>query len=51
MTSGLILSKVGNYCDKLYKKYKHSGSVVLLAKQEYNNFLTDIKPNFEDEKK
>ncbi len=45
-TSGILLSKLGNYCDKLYKKYKASGSVTEVAKEEYNNFWTEITPQY-----
>lgn len=41
--SGIILSKFGNYCDKLYKNYKDSGSVVKVAQDEYNTIKSDFK--------
>lgn len=41
--SGIILSKLGNYCDKLYKNYKDSGSVVKVAQDEYNTIKSDFK--------
>ena len=41
--SGILLSKLGNYCDKLYKNYKDSGSVVKVAQDEYNNIKNDFK--------
>lgn len=44
--SGLVLGKLGNYCDKLYKKYKDSGSVVDVVKNEYDNFWMDVKPPY-----
>lgn len=44
--TGAIISKLGNYCDKLYKKYKDSGSIVKVAKEEYNNFWTDLTPQY-----
>lgn len=44
--SGVLLSKLGNYCDKLYKKYKDSGSVVNVVKDEYDNFWTGITPQY-----
>ena len=44
--SGVLLSKLGNYCDKLYKKYKDSGSVVNVVKDEYDNFWTGIAPQY-----
>lgn len=44
--SGIVLSKLGSYCDKLYKKYKAEGSVVKVAKDEYENFMTDITPKY-----
>lgn len=46
LISGAALSKVGNYCDNLYKKYKAEGSVVKVAKDEYENFMTDITPKY-----
>jgi len=46
MVSGLALGKLGDYCDKLYKKYKNSGSVIQVAKDEYDHFLTDITPQY-----
>lgn len=44
--SGVILGKLGNYCDKLYKEYRNSGSVVQVAKDEYDKFWTDITPKY-----
>ena len=44
--SGIALGKLGNYCDKLYKEYKSSGSVVQVAKDEYDKFWTDITPKY-----
>ena len=44
--TGAIISKLGNYCDKLYKIYKDSGSIVKVAKEEYNNFWTDLTPQY-----
>ncbi len=41
--SGLALNKLGNYCDKLYKNYKNSGSVVEVAKGEYDTLKQDLK--------
>lgn len=46
LISGIVLSKIGNYCDKLYKKYKSSGSVVKVAQEEYNKFWTEITPKY-----
>lgn len=44
--SGIALGKLGNYCDKLYKEYKNSGSVVQVAKDEYDKFWTDLTPKY-----
>lgn len=44
--SGVALGKLGNYCDKLYKEYKSSGSVVQVAKDEYDKFWTDLTPKY-----
>ena len=44
--SGIALGKLGNYCDKLYKEYRSSGSVVKVAKDEYDKFWTDITPKY-----
>lgn len=44
--SGLLLSKAGNYADKLYKKYKDTGSVVQVAKEETDKIWTDLKPKY-----
>ena len=44
--SGIALGKLGNYCDKLYKEYRNSGSVVKVAKDEYDKFWTDITPKY-----
>ena len=44
--SGLVLGKLGNYCDKLYKEYKSSGSVVQVAKDEYDKFWTELTPKY-----
>ena len=44
--SGIALGKLGNYCDKLYKEYKSSGSVVQVAKDEYDKFWTDLTPKY-----
>ena len=46
LISGIALGKLGNYCDKLYKKYKESGSVTKVAKEEYDNFWTDLTPKY-----
>ncbi len=46
LISGIVLGKFGNYCDKLYKKYKESGSVAKVAKEEYENFWTDLTPKY-----
>lgn len=46
LVSGIALGKLGNYCDKLYKKYKESGSVAKVAKEEYDNFWTDLTPKY-----
>lgn len=43
--SGVVLSKIGNYCDKLYKKYRETGSVTTVVKEEYDNFWTDVGPH------
>lgn len=42
--SGLLLSELGNYADKLYKKYKKSGSVTNVVKEEATNFWTGLEP-------
>lgn len=42
--SGLLLSEMGNYADKLYKKYKNSGSVVDVVKEEAGTFWTGLEP-------
>lgn len=42
--SGLLLSELGNYADKLYKKYKQSGSVTNVVKEEATNFWTGLEP-------
>lgn len=44
--SGIVLGKLGNYCDKLYKKYKDSGSVTQVAKEEYDHFWTELTPKY-----
>ena len=44
--SAIVLGKFGNYCDKLYKKYKDSGSVTKVAKEEYDHFWTDLTPKY-----
>lgn len=44
--SGILLGKLGNYCDKLYKEYKNSGSVAKVAKDEYDKFWTDLTPQY-----
>ncbi len=44
--SGVILSRLGNYADKLYKKYKKSGSVADVVKEEYDNFWTGLTPQY-----
>lgn len=44
--SGILLGKLGNYCDKLYKEYKSSGSVAKVAKDEYDKFWTDLTPQY-----
>ena len=42
--SGLALSALGNYADKLYKKYKDSGSLTNVVKDEYNKLWTGLEP-------
>lgn len=44
--SGLLLGKLGSYCDKLYKEYRNSGSVAKVAKGEYDKFWTDLTPQY-----
>ncbi len=43
LTSGAILSAIGNYADKLYKNYKSSGSVVNVVKDEYDKIWTGLE--------
>lgn len=40
--SGLALSGLGKYCDKLYKKYKETGSVSTVVKEEAQQIWTDF---------
>ena len=42
--SGAILGKIGSYCDKLYQKYKQTGSITNIVKDEYTNLVSDIVP-------
>ncbi len=46
MVTGAVISALGNYCDKLYKKYKASGSVAQVAKEEYDNIWTSLTPQY-----
>lgn len=41
--SGIALKIIGDTCDKLYKKYKKTGSVTHVVKDEYDKFLTDFE--------
>lgn len=49
--SGLALGALGNYCDKLYKKYKNSGSAIKVAKDEYDKIWTGFETPEKNEKK
>ena len=49
LISGFILNRMGNYADKLYKKYRSSGSVVNVVKDEYEKFWTGLSPQFEEQ--
>lgn len=40
MASGVVLKMAGNGLNKLYKKYKKSGSVTDVMMDEYNKFIT-----------
>ena len=40
--SGLALNKFGSYLNDLYTNYQKSGSVVQVAKGEYQNVWTDL---------
>ena len=42
--SGMALSALGNYADKLYKKYKDSGSITNVVKEEYDKIWTGLEP-------
>lgn len=44
LVTGGLLSMAGDYADKLYKKYKNSGSIKEVAKEEYNKIWTGIEP-------
>ena len=54
IVTGGLLSMAGDYADKLYKKYKNSGSIKEVAKQEYNKIWTGLEPQmkkFEEDTK
>lgn len=40
--TGLALNELGKYCDKLYKKYKETGSVKTVVKEEAQQIWTDV---------
>lgn len=40
--SGLILKKIGSEADQLYKKYKSEGSVVKVAKEQYDTLMNEF---------
>ena len=40
--SGFALNKFGSYLDELYQNYRKSGSVVNVAKDEYQNVWSDL---------
>jgi len=42
--SGLALSALGNYADKLYKEYKSSGSISNVVKTEADKLWTGLEP-------
>lgn len=44
LVTGGLLSMAGDYADKLYKKYKNSGSIKEVAKQEYDKIWTGLEP-------
>lgn len=41
--SGLVLKLIGNGFNELYQKYKKTGSVATIVKDEYDKFLTDFE--------
>lgn len=47
LVSGAILSYVGNSADKLYKKYKSSGSIKEVVKEECQKIQTSIEPQID----
>ncbi|MBQ4122437.1 hypothetical protein IJD44_01745 [bacterium] len=49
--SGLVLKLIGNGCDALYKKYKKSGSVATVFKDEYDKIFIDFEDKTEETKK
>lgn len=49
--SGIALKIIGNTCDKLYQKYKKTGSVTNVFKDEYDKFLNDFEDKNVKEKK
>lgn len=50
LVSGAVLGKMGNYLDKLYKKYKDSGSVVNVIMDEGGNFVNGMTPHYIQDK-
>ncbi len=44
LISGAILGKLGSYSEKLYQKYKKTGSITNVFKEECNSFIYDITP-------
>ena len=46
LSTGALISLFGNYMDKLYKKYKDTGSIVNVVKNEYDHLVTEITPQY-----
>ncbi len=46
LSTGLVIGKLGSYLDKLYKKYNDTGSIVNVVKNEYDNLVSELTPQY-----
>ena len=44
--TGAVISKFGNYADKLYKDYRNTGSITTVVKDECTHIVSDLTPKY-----